>query len=75
VGSIFGDESGLGVTDAFPDLGSSSNFLRASWGVGGVELFARGIDQQNNRHDWEQIYAIRCHVRVLDELISSLVRR
>jgi hypothetical protein len=48
VGSIFGDERGLGVTDALPDLGSSSNFLRANWGVGGVELFAEGIDQKND---------------------------
>jgi len=37
---IFGDESGLGVTDALPDLGSNSNFLRVIWGVGGLELFA-----------------------------------
>lgn len=43
VGSIFGEESGLGVTDGLPDLGNSSNFLRASWGVGGVELFAETV--------------------------------
>ena len=37
---ILGEESGLGVTDALPDLGRSSNFLRVIWGVGGLELFA-----------------------------------
>lgn len=40
MGPIFGEESGLGVTEAFPDLGNNSSFLRASWGVGGVELVA-----------------------------------
>ena len=38
VGAILGDERGLGLTEALPDRGKSSNFLRPIGGVGGVEL-------------------------------------
>jgi len=40
VGPILGEESGLGVAEAFPDRGRSSSFRRPIWGVGGVELLA-----------------------------------
>jgi hypothetical protein len=34
---ILGEASGDGVVDVFPERGKSSNFRRASWGVGGVD--------------------------------------
>lgn len=37
-----GEESGVGTVEAAPERGSSSSFLRASCGVGGVELVAKG---------------------------------
>lgn len=38
---IFGELRGLGLADAFPERGRSSNFLRAICGVDGAELLAR----------------------------------
>lgn len=38
VGPIFGEDRGLDVPDAVPDLGNSSNLRRPIWGVGGVEF-------------------------------------
>ena len=34
---ILGEASGDGVEEAVPERGRSSNFRRASWGVGGVD--------------------------------------
>jgi hypothetical protein len=34
---ILGEASGDGVVEVFPERGKSSNFRRASWGVGGVD--------------------------------------
>lgn len=35
--TILGEASGDGVVEVFPERGRSSNFRRASWGVGGVD--------------------------------------
>lgn len=37
---IFGEDKGDGLVELLDDRGSSSSFLRLSWGVGGVELLA-----------------------------------
>jgi len=58
VGPILGEESGLGDTEALPDLGKSSSFFRASCGVGGVELLA----------------SKKCQRKAPIELIQSILR-
>jgi hypothetical protein len=41
VGPIFGEDNGLGLADALPDRGRSSNLRRLNCGVAGVELLAK----------------------------------